>query len=218
VWGWDVAKSIDWTVGIALDEEGVVCRLVRRQGSWATMLRMIIAETGSVPALVDSTGVGDAILEQLQQAEGSCFTGFHFSSQSKQQLMEGLAVAIQQRRIGVPAGPITAELESFEYEYRPTGVRYSAPEGVHDDCVCALALAVRHFATVFGVKPLRLLGGSTEFNPNTPFQRLWTRLHAPPVSRDWRCPQPDDGMPSSEAVGPNGPPASETIDRASKMD
>jgi hypothetical protein len=34
------------------------------------------------------------------------------------------------------------ELETFEYEYTRTGVRYSAPEGLHDDCVCALALAV----------------------------------------------------------------------------
>lgn len=34
------------------------------------------------------------------------------------------------------------ELESFEYEYTRTGVRYTAPEGMHDDCVMALALAV----------------------------------------------------------------------------
>ena len=33
------------------------------------------------------------------------------------------------------------ELESFEYEYTRTGVRYSAPQGCHDDTVCALALA-----------------------------------------------------------------------------
>ena len=36
----------------------------------------------------------------------------------------------------------TAELEAFEYEYRQGGVRYSAPEGMHDDGVCALALAI----------------------------------------------------------------------------
>ena len=34
------------------------------------------------------------------------------------------------------------ELEQFEYEYTRTGVRYSAPDGQHDDTVCALALAV----------------------------------------------------------------------------
>ena len=35
-----------------------------------------------------------------------------------------------------------AELEAFGYEYSASGVKYSAPEGLHDDCVMALALAV----------------------------------------------------------------------------
>jgi hypothetical protein len=55
--------------------------------------------------------------------------------------MEGLAVAIQQAKITYPDGPIVKELESFEYEYSRTGVRYAAVDGMHDDCVCALALA-----------------------------------------------------------------------------
>ena len=55
--------------------------------------------------------------------------------------MEGLQVAIQQRKIGFPEGIITNELESFEYESTRTGVRYNAPIGMHDDCVNALALA-----------------------------------------------------------------------------
>ena len=57
--------------------------------------------------------------------------------------MEGLAVAIQQQRIRYPEGPIVHELECFGYEYTRIGVWYSAPEGLHDDCVCALALAVQ---------------------------------------------------------------------------
>lgn len=68
---------------------------------------------------------------------------FHFTSQSKQKLMEGLAVAIQQKKITYPDGVIVDELEVFEYEYTRGGVKYSAPVGLHDDCVCALALAVR---------------------------------------------------------------------------
>jgi hypothetical protein len=56
--------------------------------------------------------------------------------------MEGLAVAIQQQAITYPDGAIVNELEAFEYVYTRTGTRYSAPEGMHDDCVMALALAV----------------------------------------------------------------------------
>ena len=97
---------------------------------------------GRTPTLVDSTGVGDPILERLQKAPGSRFEGYQFTGPSKQKLMEGLAVAIQRSEIVIPDGPIRAELEEFEFEATRTGVRYSAPPGFHDDCVCALALAV----------------------------------------------------------------------------
>lgn len=140
--GWDLAKSQDWTVGIALDIDGRVCRFERWQGSWESTITRIDAITSGVYALVDSTGVGDPVLERLQ-SYGPSYQGFKFSSMSKQQLMEGLAVAIQQGEIAFPDGPIVRELEAFEYEYRRTSVRYSAPEGLHDDCVMALALAWR---------------------------------------------------------------------------
>jgi len=140
-WGWDLAKSYDWTVGIALDEDGNVCRIERFQSPWRMTKERIIAATGSTPALVDSTGVGDAILEDLQANGGDNFEGFKFSSSSKQQLMEGLTVSIQKCEIGYPAGVIVEELKTFEYTYSRTGVKYEAPQGLHDDVVCALALA-----------------------------------------------------------------------------
>jgi hypothetical protein len=87
------------------------------------------------------------------QMQGLHGEGFKFSSSSKQQLMEGLAAAIQQGRIRIPAGPIVAELETFEYEYTRTGARYSAPAGLHDDCVCALALAWRAYERTQRVRP-----------------------------------------------------------------
>lgn len=146
-WGWDLAKSRDWCVGIALDKNGDVCRFERFQKPWQDTIAYIKKVTGAVPALVDSTGVGDPVLESLQAGSGSNFEGFKFTSSSKQQLMEGLAVAIQQKQTGYPEGVIVSELEQFEYEYTRTGVRYSAPQGFHDDCVCSLALAVRRMTT-----------------------------------------------------------------------
>ena len=142
-WGWDLAKSVDWTWGIGLDEDGAVCRSERWQSPWEETLKRIVNITGNIPALVDSTGVGDAILEFLAKA-GSNFEGFKFTSSSKQQLMERLAVAIQQQQITFPEGQLLNELLSFEYVYTRTGAQYSAPSGLHDDGVCALALAVYH--------------------------------------------------------------------------
>jgi phage FluMu gp28-like protein len=140
-YGIDLAKSTDWTVLVGLDEKGDVCRFYRWQKPWQDTIDEITKIAEGVPCLIDSTGVGDPIVEALQK-KGRNFTGFKFSSTSKQQLMEGLAVAIQGKAISYPEGVIVDELEEFEYQFTRTGVRYSAPEGMHDDSVCALALAV----------------------------------------------------------------------------
>ena len=138
-YGIDLAKSVDFTVIIGLDNGGNVAYFDRFQMDWhntkETIRRLPIA-----PILADSTGVGDPILEDLKR-EGINIEGLKFTSQSKQQLMEGLAQAIQQGKIGYPAGVIVDELDIFEYQFTANGVRYSAPSGFHDDCVMALALA-----------------------------------------------------------------------------
>lgn len=142
-WGIDLAKSVDWTVAIGLDRFQRVCRFERFQKPWLDTISYLRYVVGYTPALVDSTGVGDAILESLREGGYGNFEGYKFTPGSKQQLMEGLAVQIQQKKITYPAGVIVNELSDFEYEYTRTGVRYTAPEGLHDDCVCGLALAVR---------------------------------------------------------------------------
>ncbi len=147
VWGWDLAKRQDYTVGVALDAAGYVCRLERFQHiPWPEIMQRIILATGSVPALVDSTGAGDPVVDQLQRTPRSRFEGYHFTPASKQKLMEGLAVAIQSRSVTYPPGVIVQELEQFEFVLTRTGCRYSAPDGYFDDCVCALSLAVMHKA------------------------------------------------------------------------
>ena len=158
-WGWDLARKMDWTVGIGLDEDGHVCEALRFQKPWHEQVDIIKKFVRGTPALVDETGVGDPIVEALKLPvrrgsgngadviELSCprLEGYKFTSASKQMLMEGLAMAIHERRVRYPEGPISQELLSFEYEFTRLGIRYSAPPGMHDDCVCALALAWRCF-------------------------------------------------------------------------
>ena len=126
---------------VGLDEAGAVCRFDRYQWPWEETVSRLAQEIGLTPAIVDSTGVGDPIVERLQR-ELSNVEGYNFSSPSKQRLMEGLALAIQTGEVRYPQGVIVSELDAFAYEYTRTGVRYSAPDGMHDDCVMALALAV----------------------------------------------------------------------------
>jgi hypothetical protein len=151
--GWDLAKSVDHTWGIGIDRAGNVCRSIRFQMPWGETVERIIQETGQAAAYLDSTGVGDPIVEQIQRRLPNC-RGYKFTQQSKQQLMEGLAIALQQGEIrGLPEN-LAAECESFEYMYSRSGVHYSAPEGMHDDGVCALALAVSRWR----VPGLQVLG------------------------------------------------------------
>jgi phage FluMu gp28-like protein len=141
--GVDLARSIDWTVVVGIDAEGTVCRFERWQGvDWSQTIERVARIVGSVETMADSSGVGDPIVEELQR-RCPCVEGVKFSLQSKQDLMERLSKAIQTNAVGYPEGPIVDELLSFEFEYVSRGVRYSAPDGLHDDCVMALSLAVR---------------------------------------------------------------------------
>lgn len=142
VFGVDLAKSEDFTVVIGLDENGNVVVIERWQSDWGSTKRKVRDLIGQTHTVMDSTGVGDPITEALQSS-GCAVEGFKFSQSSKQQLMEGLRDAIQSQGIRYPDGWLVNELESFEFEYTKHGVRYSAPSGLHDDGVCALALAAK---------------------------------------------------------------------------
>lgn len=142
VYGVDLAKSQDWTVIIGLDSSNRVCFFERFQMPWVEQRKRLIEIIGSTDCIIDSTGVGDPITEDLQRVLPRV-EGFKFSSSSKQQLMELLSTKISTKAVTYPDGDIVRELEQFEYEYSRTGVKYSAPSGLHDDCVMSLALALK---------------------------------------------------------------------------
>jgi len=141
-YGIDLAKSFDWTVIVGLDINGAVCYFNRFQKDWKQTKETILTIDRSKPVMIDSTGVGDAITEDLQKSF-STMNGFKYTASSKQQLMELLASTIHNNEVSYPSGYIKDELDIFEYQYTATGVRYNAPTGYHDDCVNALALAVK---------------------------------------------------------------------------
>lgn len=154
-WGFDFAKKQDYFVGIGLDEDGAIAAFVRHHGMpWGEVKSTVLSLVGNVPTLADSTGVGDPIVEDIQRLKGQVpgepgsFQGYYFTAQSKQRLMEGLAAGIQAKTVWIADNVVRQELEQFEYEVTRTGVKYSAPEGYFDDCVCALALARMAWATM----------------------------------------------------------------------
>lgn len=141
-YGIDLAKSVDWTWIIGLDKDGNQTESHRFQKDWGATKQTILQIIGNTPTLIDSTGNGDPVVEDIQRQRPHV-EGFKFTSTSKQQLMEGLAYAIQNQTMHVYDRTLLNELYAFEYEYTRNGVKYSAPDGLHDDGVCALALAER---------------------------------------------------------------------------
>lgn len=140
VHGADLARKVDYTWLVGLDRQGAMTTSDRWQMNWGATKDRILLTCAHTPTLVDATGVGDSIVEDLMNM-GMNVEGYVFTSTSKQVLMEALAVAIQQQSLKIYDDTLINELESFEYEATRTGVRYTAPEGMHDDGVCALALA-----------------------------------------------------------------------------
>lgn len=106
--------------------------------------RMIaVAKRYNARIIVDSTVVGEPIREDLERA-GLMVDDFKFSNQSKKELIEKLSIFIEQKHVWIPPRmELLDELESFGYEMTEKGnITYSAPTGLHDDCVISLALAV----------------------------------------------------------------------------
>lgn len=161
VYGLDLARSSDYTVVVGLDAWRRVVLLERWQAPWATTKARVQQMVGTVPVIGDATGVGDAIVADLQ-GMGVDVTPHVFTQASKLRLMQRLIAALQGTEIAIPDTPevrwLVAELEAFEFTYTAHGVRYEAPPGLHDDGVMALALALYGWDRVQGVAPVAPVG------------------------------------------------------------
>ena len=144
--GVDLARTEDFTVIVVMNSLGRQVYFERfNQISWQRQVQAIqtvATKYRGCRVIVDSTGVGDPIFEELTRL-GLEVEGYHMSAVSKPQLIDALAMDIENDRIRLmDIGVQTAELLAYEYEVTRTGyVRTSAPPGMHDDCVIALALA-----------------------------------------------------------------------------
>ncbi len=152
VYGVDLARSMDYTVVVGLDAWLRVCVLERWQTPWAETKAKIAEMVKQVPVVADATGVGDAIVADLQQM-GVNVSPHVFTQSSKLRLMQRLIATFQATEVNIPDGWLVSELEAFEFTYTATGVRYEAPKGYHDDGVMALGLAVHGWDRVQCVKP-----------------------------------------------------------------
>lgn len=153
VMGVDLARTVDFTVLTVMDSvtREVVAWERFQDLAWSVQklkIQELASKYNNALCVLDSTGIGDPIIDDLQMSGLSLFysgdkPGFKFTNDSKNQLVRNLAIAIEQRRITFPREQILVdELEAFEYQITDGGrITYGAPDGKHDDAVISLALA-----------------------------------------------------------------------------
>ena len=102
-----------------------------------------LAETFRPAGIVaERNSMGDPIIEQLQR-QGLPVLPFTTTNATKTRAIDELAMAFERGEIEILNDLIlVGELQAYEMERLPSGMlRYSAPPGMHDDTVMALALA-----------------------------------------------------------------------------
>jgi hypothetical protein len=93
--------------------------------------------------VIDSTGVGDPIVEDLTNS-GLRVEPFKFTQITRKNLLNNLSVLLEQGRIKIPyQEELIAQLRSFAYTTTDSGaIKADVPSGMHDDRVMSLALSV----------------------------------------------------------------------------
>lgn len=157
VYGIDWAFSNDYTAVCVLDATTMQqVYLDRYNGVDYTLqrerIRSLAMRYPPTVMMSEANSMGRPNNEQLRAA-GLPVRDFVTSSASKAAIVEGLAGAIERAAVTLLADPVQiAELQAYEGQRTTSGaVRYSAPDGLHDDTVIALALAVHGAGNTGGV-------------------------------------------------------------------
>ena len=145
--GVDWGKSSDFTVLTVVDATtGEVCCMDRfNQIDYAVQVGRLQALTerfNPYSVIVERNSIGEPLIEQLVRM-GLPVQPFQTTNATKAQAIDALSLAFERGEIRIiDDAMLIAELQAYEMERLPSGLlRYSAPDGMHDDCVMSLALA-----------------------------------------------------------------------------
>jgi hypothetical protein len=142
--GVDFARHQDYRVIITLDGAGRVVYFDRSQHeTWPQIQAEVEDVAARYPGVVAVDASRDNKIVSDLETAGLHIEPVQFSATRKRGLIEDLVARIEAGDLTAPELPqLRHELEIFEYDVTAAGnVRYQAPEGFHDDCVDALALA-----------------------------------------------------------------------------
>lgn len=145
--GIDFAQSHDFTVCSVMDAASktqVDCDRFNRM-PWLNQrarIEALAAKWKPRQIIAERNSAGGPVVEELQRA-GLPVVGFDTTAQTKPPLIQSLQLAFERREIVALKDAVQmGELMAYEVTWSATGrPQYSAPDGMHDDTVMALALA-----------------------------------------------------------------------------
>jgi phage FluMu gp28-like protein len=158
--GIDFGKEQDFSVVIVVEKLEAVTRVVHvHRFPLKTNYSSVIGYVKSLQerwqsinyVYADITGVGGYIVEDMVRGGIHGVTGITFTIQSKEEMATILREKMRTQEIKISYVPtkrvddveLTSELNIEKYELLKTGhLRFSHPEGSHDDVFWSLALAV----------------------------------------------------------------------------
>lgn len=147
IFGVDWGKEQDFTAIAVIDKDTRQCVHIERfnQIGWSLQrgrLKALVDRYKPQRIIAEENAMGSPNIEALQH-EGMKVRPFATTSASKPPLIESLALAFEREELHIVNDPVlVSELQAYTMERLPSGrFRYSAPSGMHDDTVIALALA-----------------------------------------------------------------------------
>jgi hypothetical protein len=147
--GVDLGRADDYSVLSIMNENGEQVFIDRwRHDSWTNISKKIADKINEYNALtyIEVNSIGDAIFEQVQNLchNRENVQPFVTTSKTKQDIIEGLAVATQSNEVyfaDVEWLKKEFEVFTFKYNAKSRSIKYGAPFGFHDDGVIATALS-----------------------------------------------------------------------------
>ena len=146
--GIDLGKQEDSTVATFMDGTGKIVDIYRNNKvEWSSMVKdiVVLIRKWNATVTVEVNSIGDVIYEQIKNQWQDTHP-FITSSKSKNEIIEGLILDMNESTIQIPSEELFPhlyqELSVFTYEYNPKtrNIKYGHPAGLHDDTVMSLAI------------------------------------------------------------------------------
>ena len=157
--GLDLGKQIDHSVlaVIQLTEKSKVRLIHKRQFPLGTPYPEVIAYAVKAHQAfnfegmyVDKTGIGDAVVDELEAIDIPDVNGVFFTDAEKENMLNYLKLLMEKKQLGIHGEDkqLIAQINEQQYEYlKPNTaqerihIKFRHPKGRHDDQLFALALA-----------------------------------------------------------------------------